>query len=80
MWDLKTASTEKAANTAIKRGLQQIRPNPGGIILDYKDIEISMDLLKQVIDKRMEWLSEGETVDIMIVRNGEVVKVLRYKK
>ena len=80
LWDLKTASTEKAANTAIKRGLQQIRPNPGGIILDYKDIEISMDLLKQVIDKRMEWLSEGETVDIMIVRNGEVVKVLRYKK
>lgn len=80
LWDLKTASTEKAANTAIKRGLQQIRPNPGGIILDYKDIEISMDLLKQVIDKRMEWLSEGEAVDIMIVRNGEVVKVLRYKK
>lgn len=80
LWDLKTASTEKAANTAIKRGLQQIRPNPGGIILDYKDIEISMDLLKQVIDKRMEWLSKGEAVDIMIVRNGEVVKVLRYKK
>ena len=80
LWDLKTASTEKAANTAIKRGLQQIRPNPGGIILDYKDIEISMDLLKQVIDKRMEWLSEGETVDIMIVRNSEVIKVLRYKK
>lgn len=80
LWDLKTVSTEKAANTAIKRGLQQIRPNPGGIILDYKDIEISMDLLKQVIDKRMEWLSEGEAVDIMIVRNGEVVKVLRYKK
>ncbi len=80
LWDLKTASTEKAANTAIKRGLQQIRPNPGGIILDYKDIEISMDILKKVIDKRMEWLSEGEAIDIMIVRNGEDVKVLRYKK
>lgn len=80
LWDLKTVSTEKAANTAIKRGLQQIKQNPGGIILDYGDIEISMEELEKVIAKRMQWLHEGSSADIMIVKDGEVVKILRYKK
>lgn len=80
LWDLKTVSTEKAANTAIKRGLQQIKQNPGGIILDYGDIEISMEELEKVIAKRMQWLHEGSSADIMIVKDGEVVKILRFKK
>lgn len=80
LWDLKITTTEKAANTAIKRGLAQIKPNPGGVILDYGDCEISMDLLQAVIDKRMQWLSEGSRADILIVKNGDAVKVFRYEK
>jgi SPP1 gp7 family putative phage head morphogenesis protein len=80
LWDLKTTSTEKSANTAIKRGLAQIKSNPGGIILDYGEHDISLDVLQAVIDKRMQWLSEGNVTDIMIVRRGKVVKVLRYKR
>ena len=80
LWDLKTASTEKAANTAIKRGLAQIKPNPGGVILDYGDYEVATEELMRVVDKRMQWLSDGAEVDIMIVKKKEVVMVLRYKK
>ena len=80
LWDLKTVSTEKAANTAIKRGLSQIKLNPGGIILDYGDIDISIEELLKVIDKRMQWLSEESGADIMVVRSGDVIKILRYKK
>ena len=31
---LKTASTEKSANSAVRHGLKQIQENPGGIIFE----------------------------------------------
>lgn len=80
LWDLKDASSEKAANTAIKRGLSQIKPNPGGIILNYGEQEIAQDVLLDVIDKRMQWLKDGTSVDIMIALKDGDVKVLRYNR
>lgn len=80
LWDLKSVTTEKAANTALKRGLAQIKTNPGGIILDYGEIDFSMTQLQTVIDKRMQWLAEGSGADVMIVSRGKAVKILRYKK
>jgi len=80
LWDLKSVTTEKAANTAIKRGLVQIKSNPGGIILDYAEMNISMEYLQAVIDKRMQWLAEGSGADIMIVSQDKCIKILRYKK
>lgn len=78
LWDLKDVSSEKAANTAIKRGLSQIKPNPGGVILNYGEQEIDISELLDVIDKRMQWVKDGISIDIMLVlRNGEV-RVLRY--
>ncbi|MBQ8931541.1 MAG: minor capsid protein [Ruminiclostridium sp.] len=77
LWDLKTVTTEKAANSAIRKGLKQIEENPGGIILDYKDLDISEQELQKVIDKRMKW-HEGKTVDIMVVNKGKVLKIIRY--
>lgn len=79
LWDLKTATTEKSANSLIRKGLHQIEDNPGGIFLDYGDRDISLDMLLNVIEKRMQWY-KGEGLDIMIVQNGEVIKVLRYEK
>ena len=78
-WDLKTTTTEKAANSALRKGLRQIEDNPGGIMLDYGKCDISIENLIDVIEKRMKWYT-GETIDIMIIRNGDVAKILRYKK
>lgn len=78
LWDLKTATTEKSANSLIRKGLHQIENNPGGIFLDYGDRDISLDELLKVIEERMQW-HKGFGLDIIIVRNGEVIKVLRYK-
>lgn len=78
-WDLKTASTEKSANSAIRKGLHQIEANPGGIFLDFGENDISLDTLLDVIENRMKWYPQ-QKIDIMIVLKGEVVKVLRYEK
>lgn len=80
LWDLKDVSTEKAANTAIKRGLSQIKPNPGGIILNYGEQEINLDELMKVIDKRMLWLKDGTIIDIMLVLRGKKIIILRYNR
>lgn len=79
LWDLKTASTEKSANGLIRKGLKQIESNPGGIFLNYGNRKISIDALLGVIQERMQWY-KGESLDIMIIQNGKVVKVLRYEK
>ncbi len=77
LWDLKTTTTEKAANSAVKSGMKQIRTNPGGVILNYEDNDFSMDELISVIDKRMVWYP-NECADIMIISKGKIIKVLRY--
>lgn len=77
LWDLKNPTSEKAANSAIKSGMKQIRTNPGGIILNYENTAIDMKKLLDVIGERMKWYPE-DCVDIIIIRNNKIIKVLRY--
>ena len=77
LWDLKTTTTAKAANSAIKSGMRQIKTHPGGIILDYGNNEFSLEELHKIIDLRMQWYPR-DSADIMIIANGELIEVLRY--
>lgn len=77
LWDLKTATTEKAANAALRHGLQQIRENPGGIFLDYRGVNIDLNALKVVIEKRLLWRKDATAIDIMIVLD-DGIRVWRY--
>lgn len=79
LWDLKDPSTEIAANSAIRAGLHQIRPNPGGIILNFGNNEISLDVLKAVVNERMQWYKQPDDIDIIVIRNGETIAIWRYK-
>jgi hypothetical protein len=80
LWDLKTLSSAKAANSAVRHGITQIIENPGGIILNCGNNDISLSELEQVIEKRMHWQPEHTCVDILIVHNKKLYKVIRYKK
>lgn len=79
LWDLKTVSTEKAANTAVQRGIDQIKHNPGGVMLNYNTNHVNLSTLELILDRRMKWYHDI-TADIMVVSNNEVVKVYRYKR
>lgn len=77
-WELKSTSTEKAANSAIRKGIKQIEDNPGGIILNYNS-EINLQETIEVIEKRMKGSKKEDIpVDIMIIQNGKLRKVIRY--
>lgn len=78
-WELKTVTTEKAADTAIRSGLKQIKGNPGGVILDYRDKKVDENILLNIADKRMRRGIEEDT-DIMIIYSNKKIKIYRYKK
>lgn len=77
-WDLKTCSSEKACDSAIRHGLKQIVSNPGGIILDYRSFDADIDKIIENIKKRMRYTNFQ--VDIMIIMSNEIFKIFRYKK
>ena len=77
LWDLKTCSSEKACDSAIRHGLKQIVSNPGGIILDYRSFDADIDKIKENIKKRMRY--SNFQVDIMIIMSNEIFKIFRYK-
>lgn len=78
-WDWKTVSTDKAANSAVRHGLKQIRTNPGGLLLNYADSDVEIERVISVINKRMQWNKEL-TVDILIIQNQKLTKALRYNE
>lgn len=77
LWDLKDVTTAQAAKGAIARGRAQIHTNAGGIILDYKNNDISLKDVIDVIDKKAKHYENG-IGDIIIRSKGKTVKIFRY--
>lgn len=79
LWELKTVTTEKSADSAVRQALKQILNNPGGVILDYKENNIIISELEKIIESRVK-RSAVNNVDIMILSKGKIEKVISYKK
>ena len=77
IWDLKTTTTAKAANSAVRKGLEQIAANPGGVFLNYGDSQVDIEKVVYHIEKRMEWYPNANA-DVMIIQKQKIQKVLRY--
>lgn len=78
-WALKTTTTEKSADSALRNALKQILENPGGVILDYGDNEVSIQDIGKIVIRRLE-RQEKCTADILILNHGKIVRAIRYKK
>lgn len=78
LWDLKTLSGIKAANSAVRHGIKQISGNPGGIILNLENNIFSETELWKIIDKRMGWYVASGNIDILVLSEGRLIAVKRY--
>ena len=78
LWDLKTVSTEKAVDSAMRHGLHQIAPNPGGVILDYRSKTINASEVLRIVHNRISHRSWGGDIDVLILTD-ERYSVFRYK-
>ena len=77
MWELKSPSTEKAVDSAVRSALKQINKNPGGIVLDFGENIFSIGAVEEAIGNRLARNSEF-VVDVILRANDSVVHVLRY--
>lgn len=79
LWELKSPKSQDGTNSALRKGYNQISANPGGVVINYGDYDIDLDFILSAIVKRMQWY-RGDTMDIMLVHRGVVLKILRYEK
>lgn len=77
-WEIKSISTEKAADSALRKAIKQIHGNQGGVIFDVAD-GIDKQKLIDVLDARAT-RSKSFNADIIALHNGSVLFVRRYKK
>lgn len=77
-WELKTKSNLTSPETTIKKALNQIKKTPGGIILNFKSDEFDLERVLNWVRRRMK--SSGFNADLMILHNGELKCIKRYKK
>lgn len=77
-WEIKSISTEKAADSALRKAIKQIHGNQGGVIFDIAD-GIDKQKLIDVLDARAT-RSKSFNADIIALHNGSVLFARRYKK
>ena len=78
-WELKSISTAKAADSAVRSAIKQIGSNPGGIILQCDDT-INADELKRVVDLRALRKQDFGFDIIALNGSGRLIFARRYKK
>ena len=77
-WELKSLSSPKAVDSALRKAVRQIHDRPGGVILDFGKNTITISSIESAIRSRLEAVCKF-SVDIIILNKGKLVKVLRYK-
>ena len=79
LWELKTTSSLNAVDQAVRGALKQIANNPGGIIIDARQANLSEQALRRTVCHRLD-RSAISTLDVIIrLTNGETV-IIRHKK
>ena len=82
LWELKTITSEKAADSAVRTAIKQIINNPGGIILDYTENTIDLKKIEKIINDRLKRSGAklGREITVIIKKDSNVLKTIRYKK
>lgn len=76
--ELKTVGSVKAVDKALRKGINQIKPNPGGIIIDFGTKSVTPANAESLIQERIN-TSANFSLDVLILHNGELFKALRLK-
>lgn len=79
-WELKTCSTAKATDKAVRQALKQISENPGGIILDINKNVVLQDAINTINRRLNKSMQQYTSVDVMIIQNGKIEKILSKRK
>lgn len=79
LWDLKKPNKIKNLGKLVQKGLSQIFNNPGGLIIDISNLKEPQEKIEKAVKERVE-TSMRNGIDVIYLKNTQVIKVLRYKK
>ena len=78
LWDLKSITTEKSADSSIRKGVKQIADNPGGIILNYVGKSLDLGRLKEFAINRLN-RSQVLDIEVIAVKDNKIIFVISNK-
>lgn len=78
-WELKTPKQLNGVDKLVRTGIKQISKNPGGIIIDARQLSASHEAIVEAIFHRI-WRSASGQMDVVLFEQGEKAKVYRYRK
>lgn len=79
LWEQKSISSSKAADSALRTGMKQIRGNPGGVVLSCADGIDYQELILQMDDRALRGKLSYQ-FDVIALKNGAFWFARRYKK
>lgn len=80
-WELKSPEGIGGVDGLIRKGIKQIRNNPGGIILDFSNNDYSLaDVLEMISYRVSRSGSNSMPLNIMIIDNNKIRKILEFDK
>lgn len=79
LWELKSISSSKAVDSALRVGMKQIRGNAGGVVLSCADSIDYQDLILRMDDRALRGKLAYQ-FDVVALKNGIFWFARRYKK
>ena len=77
LWELKILKSPNSIDSALRKGIEQIYINPGGVILYFENKIDSIKEVETKIKSRIETSCRFK-IDILIMSMGKLEKVVRY--
>nr|DAL25960.1 MAG TPA_asm: minor capsid protein [Caudoviricetes sp.] len=77
-WELKSISSAKAADSALRSALKQISAAPGGVVFSCDSDINTADLIKTIDARALRKVNFS--FDVIVLQNGEFLLARRYKK
>lgn len=78
-WELKSAGSAKSIDSLLRKAFQQIHDNPGGVIIDMGNCKDSIGRIESAVEERVRKSCRFK-IDVIIIRNASVEKIVRYMR
>ena len=79
LWDLKTPEMPSGVDKLTRKGLHQIARNSGGIVMDVKNLDLTINQIESGVKKRIKSSAQAD-LDFILCNDNKLIKILRYKK
>lgn len=81
-WEFKFVSSKTSIDSQVRKGIKQIISNIGGLILNVDGCNMDVKNIINGIADRIdrESIRTLKKIDVILIRSGKILDIIRYKK